>query len=61
MISGLEQHRAQDLAAAGADGPQQGQLPGALGHEDAERVGDDEPADEQGDAGEDQQDRRRRS
>ena len=52
---GLEQHRAEHLAAAGADGPHQGHLLGALGDEDREGVVDDERADEQGDDGEDQQ------
>ena len=42
---------------AGADGPQQGELAGALGDDDRERVVDDERADEQGDQGERQQER----
>jgi hypothetical protein len=51
----LQQHRAEDLAPPGSDGPHQGQLAGALGHQDAEGVGDDEPTHEQGDEGEHQQ------
>ena len=40
----LDQHRAQHLAAAGADRAQQGELAGALGDRDRERVEDDEGA-----------------
>ena len=39
-----------------ADGPHQRQLPGALGHDDRERVEDQEDADEQRHAGEAEQD-----
>ena len=46
------------LAAGGADRPQQGELAGALPDQHRERVDDDERADEQGDPGEDQQERR---
>ena len=42
---------------AGPDGPQQGELAGALGDDDRERVVDDERAHEQGDQGERQQER----
>ena len=45
----------EHLAAAGADGPQQGQLTDPLGDDDGEGVVDDEDADEQGDEGEGQQ------
>ena len=51
----LRDQTADDLAAAGADGPQQRGLALALGHDDRERVVDDEDRHEQGDAGEDQQ------
>ena len=42
--------------AAGADRPHQRQLPGALRHDDRERVEDQEDADEQRHAGEAEQD-----
>ena len=45
------------LAPAGPERPQQGELPGALGDDDRERVVDDERADEEGDQGERQQER----
>ena len=51
----LAEHGAEHLAAARADDPQQGQLPGALPDDDRERVEDGEPADEQRDEREDQQ------
>jgi hypothetical protein len=53
--AGLGDHRHHHLAAAGPQGPQEGQLAGPLGHQDRERVEDDEAADEQRDAGEHQQ------
>ena len=54
---GLEQHRTDHLALPRADGPQQGELAAALGHDDRERVEDDEGADEQRDDAEDEQER----
>ena len=45
----------QHLPPAGADGPEQGQLACALGHEDREGVGDDEVPTKQGDDGEDRE------
>ena len=45
-----------DLAAGGADGPQQRRLAGALGDEDRERVVDAERGDDEGDAGEGEED-----
>ena len=53
----LEHHRPDDLLAARADRSQQRGLPLPLGDDDRERVEDDEAADEQRDAGEDQQER----
>ena len=53
----FEQHRAQDLPAAGADGTQHGQVAGALGDHDRERVVDDEHPDEQRDVGEREEER----
>ena len=52
---GLDQHRAEDLAPAGTQRPQQAVLPGALGDGDGERVQDDEGADQQGHHGEDEE------
>ena len=52
----LAQHRAPDLPWVGADGAQQGELPGALAEHDAERVVDDEHRHEQGDRAEPEQD-----
>ena len=54
----LEQHRPGHLPPAGADGPQQGQLAAALGHEDGEGVDDEEGPDGQRDPREDEQERR---
>lgn len=51
----FDQHRALDLAARGADGAQQCQLLGALGDQHGEGVGDQEDADEEGDAREGEQ------
>jgi hypothetical protein len=51
----LGQHRAGHLPAAGAQRPQQRELPGSLGDQHGERVQDDERADEQGDPGEGRQ------
>src|SRR5919108_308999 len=45
------------MPAPGADGPQQGHLPGPLGDDDRERVVDAERGDQQGDAGEHGQER----
>jgi hypothetical protein len=44
---GLHQHRGEHLAAAGAQRPQQRQLPGPLGDQDREGVEDEEDADKQ--------------
>ena len=52
---GLDEHGAEHLSPAGPHDPQQGQLPGALAHDDRERVEDREPADEQRDEGEDEE------
>ena len=51
----LRDHRAQDLAARGAERAQRRQFARALGDRDRERVEDDERADEQRDVGEDEQ------
>ena len=51
----LEHHRAQHLAAGGAERAQRGQLARALGDRDRQRVGDHEAADEQRDAAEREQ------
>jgi hypothetical protein len=51
----LQQHGAEELAPAGPDDAQQGQLPGSLAHDDREGVEDGEATHEQGDEGEDQQ------
>jgi hypothetical protein len=51
----LEDHRAEDLASRRADRPQRGELARPLGDGDRERVEDDEPADEERDAGEREQ------
>ncbi len=53
----LELHRPRDLALGGAERAQQGELAAALGDQDRERVDDEERPDDQGDAGEDQQER----
>ena len=53
----FEQHRAQDLPATGADGTQHGEVAGALGDHDRERVVDDEHPDEQRDVGEREEER----
>ena len=45
----LDDDGAQDLPACAAEGPQQGSLPAALGHEDREGVGDGQRRHEQGD------------
>ena len=52
----LDQHRADHLPPARAHRPEQRELPGALGHDDRERVEDQEHADEQRDRGEAEQD-----
>jgi hypothetical protein len=52
---GLDEDGPQDLPASGADGPEEGQLAGALRDQDRERVGDHEDADQEGDAAEDRQ------
>ena len=54
----LEHDRAHDLLARGAERPQRGELPRALGDGDRQRVEDDERADEQRDAAEAQQEHR---
>ena len=54
---GLQEDRAEHLALAGAEGAQQGQLAGALRHQDREGVRDDEDAHEQGHAAEHREDR----
>ena len=51
----LEQHRAQDLPARGAERPQRRELARPLGDRDRERVEDHERADEQRDAAEREQ------
>jgi hypothetical protein len=48
----LQHHGPDDLAAGGADGAQQRDLPGPLAHDDRERVVDAERGHQQGDAGE---------
>ena len=48
----LDQHGPVDLPAAGADGPHQADLAGALGDQHREGVDDQEDADEEGDPGE---------
>ena len=53
---GLEEDGGEHLPAAGADGPEQRQLPRALGQEDLEGVVDDEHADQQREAGEGDED-----
>jgi hypothetical protein len=50
----LGEHRAENLALAGTQRPQEAILPGALGHRDRERVEDHEGADQQRDDREDQ-------
>ena len=52
---GLAHHGGQHLPPAGSDGPEQGELPGALPDQDGEGVEDEERADQQGDDGEDEQ------
>ena len=49
--------RAEHLAAAGADGPEHGEVLDPLGDDDREGVVDDERADEEGDVGERHQER----
>ena len=51
------EHRTQDLAASGTDGTQHGEVAGALGDHDRERVVDDEHPDEQRDVGEGEEER----
>ena len=51
----LEHHRPHDLPAGRAHRPQQPELAGALGHQDRERVEDDEGADDHADRGEPEQ------
>jgi hypothetical protein len=51
----LDEHRASDLAAAGSHRPHERHLPPPLGHDDRERVVDDEDPDEHRDDGEGQQ------
>ena len=52
----FEPHRAHDLLARGAEGPQGGELTRALGDRDRQRVEDHERADQQRDAAEAEQD-----
>ena len=51
----LRDERSQDLATGRAEGTKQSEFAAALGHEHGEGVQDDERSDEEGDAGEDEQ------